>query len=53
MVNNESIFSDNDQEPLTDINYNVVAQDGTIYYVTVVWPMMEITAVTKWNKAVN
>ena len=50
---NDSSFSDSAQEPLTDINYNVVAQDGTIYYVTVVWPMMEITSVTIPNQSVQ
>ena len=48
---NESIFSDNDQEPLTDINDYVVLENGTIFYVTVVWPTMEITSVTIYNQS--
>ena len=50
---NESIFSDNSQEPLTDFNYYVILEDGTIYYVTIVWPIMEITSVTKFNEDIK
>ncbi|MEA4869254.1 MAG: hypothetical protein VB062_01300 [Christensenella sp.] len=52
-VINESIFSDNGQEPLTDINDAIVLEDGTIYYVTVIWPMMQIQRVFIFNQGVQ
>ncbi|MEA4869255.1 MAG: hypothetical protein VB062_01305 [Christensenella sp.] len=43
-----SIYSDDLLLPVVEMDYYVVLQDGTIYYVIIAWPYRKVVSVSNW-----